>query len=269
MNKQYLILLDLDGTALYDWQTLSNETIETVKKVKALGHIVAIATGRPFRSSKVFYDQLKLDTPIINYNGALVHHPFDDHFEKLETDIDIIHILKVFDEVGHLIENAFCEHYEDIYLYKMNDNIMPLIHPEGGKIITGDYKKTLKINPNGFILLAYPGKNVEIEQYLDDNFKGILDHRNWGGDSSHIIELFTPKMCKGIGMTYIANYYNIPLENVIAFGDGNNDIEMIRSAGIGVAMDNAVPNVKAVANAKTLSNKENGVAHFLTKFFKL
>ena len=269
IRKQYLIFLDLDGTTLYDWKTLKQETIDTIKKVQELGHIVVIATGRPYRSSKVFYDALGLKTPIANYNGALVHHPYDENFEKLVTDIKLNDILKVFEDMGHLIDNAFCEYYEDIYLYRENDDIMPLIHPEGGRIITGDFKETLKINPNGFIILAYPGKYLEVEQYLDDHFKGVLNHRNWGGDNNEVIEVFTPKTCKGIAMTYIANYYNIPIENVIALGDGSNDIEMIRSAGIGVAMENAVENVKAVAKEHTLSNKENGVAHFLTQFFNL
>ncbi len=269
MNNPYLILLDLDGTTLYDWQTLNDETIAVIRQVKALGHIVCIVTGRPYRSSKIFYDKLQLDTPIINYNGALIHHPHNHHFDEITREIDLNNILKVFNDISHLIENAFCEYYEDIYLYKMSEDIMPLIHPEGGNIIAGDFKQTLKLNPNGFVLLTYPNKHNEVGKYLDENFKGILNYRNWGGEYSQIIEIYTPETSKGIGLNYLSTYFEIPKEKILAFGDGENDVEMIRNAGIGVAMANAVDSVKKEAQHITKSNSENGVATFLKEFFNL
>jgi len=268
-NDKYLIFLDLDGTVLYDWQTINEKTVETIDKVTSLGHIVCISTGRPYRSSKVFYDKLKLKTPIINYNGALIHHPYNDHFDEITREINLNYILKVFKDIGHLIENAFCEYYEDIYLYKENDDIMPLVHPEGGNVIIGDFNKTLHLNPNGFILLTYPNTTNQVEKYLEENLKDKLNFRNWGGDYQQIIEMYTPETNKGNAIKLISGYYNIPKERVIAFGDGENDIEMIKGAGIGVAMENAVENVKKVANYHTLSNIDDGVAHFLNKYFKL
>jgi 5-amino-6-(5-phospho-D-ribitylamino)uracil phosphatase len=267
--KHYLIALDLDGTTLYDWQTLTDETIDTVKKIKDLGHRVVIATGRPYRSSKKFYDQLGLDTPIINYNGALIQHPFDKNFTEQEKYIPLMAVNRIFDEMEEYIENAFCEHYEDIYLVKNNETILPLVHPEGGKIIEGIFKDTLQLNPNGFILVAKPGQHHHIENFIDEHFKDQLGHRNWGGESKQIIEVFSPETCKGIAIKYLADYYNIPIENTMAFGDGHNDTEMIREAGIGIAMENAVDEVKQVSDHITLSNKENGVAHFLKDFFNL
>lgn len=268
-NEKYIIFLDLDGTALYDWQTITEKTVETIIKVSSLGHIVCIATGRPYRSSKVFYDKLKLKTPIINYNGALIHHPFNEHFDEITREINLHYILKVFEDIGHLIENAFCEYYEDIYLYKENDDIMPLVHPEGGNLIIGEFKKTLQLNPNGFILLTYPDTIKQVEEYLNSNLLGKLNFRNWGGDYNQIIEMYTPETNKGNAIKLISSYYNIPEERIIAFGDGENDIEMIKNAGIGVAMENAVENVKKVAKYHTQSNIEDGVANFLIKYFNL
>lgn len=269
MNNPYLVLLDLDGTTLYDWQTLNEETISVISQVKALGHKVCIVTGRPYRSSKVFYDKLQLHTPIINYNGALIHHPHDNHFDEITREIDLNDVLKIFKDIGHLIENAFCEYYEDIYLYKMSEDIMPLVHPGGGKIIAGDFNQTLKLNPNGFILLTYPDKFEEVGKYFRENFKGILNYRNWGGEYSQIIEIYTPETSKGNAMNFLSSYFEIPKEKIMAFGDGENDVEMIKNAGIGVAMANAVDSVKRVAKHITTSNTENGVATFLKNFFKL
>ncbi|RKJ32644.1 HAD-IIB family hydrolase, partial [Butyricicoccus sp. 1XD8-22] len=73
--EKHLIVLDLDGTLLTDTQTISEKTKQTIMKAKEAGHQVMIATGRPFRASQLYYNELMLTTPIVNFNGALVHHP--------------------------------------------------------------------------------------------------------------------------------------------------------------------------------------------------
>ncbi|NLC94564.1 MAG: HAD family hydrolase [Bacilli bacterium] len=269
MSNKHIIFIDLDGTALYDWETMTDKTVATIKKVTSLGHIVCIATGRPYRSSKVFYDKLELRTPIINYNGALIHHPYDEHFDEISREINVNYILKVFDEIGHLIENAFCEYYENIFIYKESEDIMPLVHPDGGKIIFGEFKNTLHLNPNGFILLTYPDTYPDVEKYFMEKFAGILKFRNWGGEYQQIVEVYTPETNKGNAMQFICDYYGIPMENTIAIGDGENDVEMLKQAGFGVAMENGHPSVKEVAKFITKANTEDGVAYFLKTFFNL
>ena len=74
MTKK-MIAVDLDGTLLNSESKLSDFTIETIKKISKKGHQVVIATGRPYRMAKDFYDQLELETPMINFNGSLTHLP--------------------------------------------------------------------------------------------------------------------------------------------------------------------------------------------------
>lgn len=266
---QYLIALDLDGTTLYDWQTLTENTISTIEKVKALGHKVIIATGRPFRSSKRFYDALNLDTPIVNYNGALVQHPFDESFPLQQQYIPLEAVTQIFNDLEPYIENAFCEHREHIYLFNHNETILPLVHPDGGVIIEGRFEDTLKQDPHGFIILAKLGQHEVIQRYIDERFNGSLKHRNWGGETNQVIEVYSPLTCKGNAIKHLADYYNIPYERTMAFGDGDNDLEMLRSVKFGVAMANAREEVLEATPYHTLSNKEDGVAHFLKEFFKL
>ena len=75
MTEKHLIALDLDGTLLRNDKTISSRTKETLLTLKQQGHHVMIATGRPFRSSVQYYQELGLQTPIVNFNGAFVHHP--------------------------------------------------------------------------------------------------------------------------------------------------------------------------------------------------
>lgn len=74
MTKK-MIAVDLDGTLLNGESKLSDFTKETIKKISKKGHHVVIATGRPYRMAKDFYDQLELETPMINFNGSLTHLP--------------------------------------------------------------------------------------------------------------------------------------------------------------------------------------------------
>jgi HAD superfamily hydrolase (TIGR01484 family) len=80
--KKYLISLDLDGTLLYEWETISKPTLNYIEFLKKQGHQFVIATGRPYRSSVEFHSLLSLDTPLINYNGGLVTSKKDPNFKE-------------------------------------------------------------------------------------------------------------------------------------------------------------------------------------------
>ncbi len=81
----------------------------------------------------------------------------------------------------------------------------------------------------------------------------------------NIIEIVRSGLSKAVGLERVCASFDIPAKNVIAFGDEDNDIEMLQFAGTGVAMSNAIPQLKEVANTITLSNEEDGIAHFLEK----
>ena len=79
MDK-YLICLDLDGTLLTDEKKISPFTKQVLTTLKQDGHELMISTGRPYRATVPYYKELKLTTPVVNFNGAFVHHPTDFNF---------------------------------------------------------------------------------------------------------------------------------------------------------------------------------------------
>ena len=81
-----------------------------------------------------------------------------------------------------------------------------------------------------------------------------------------VSEVYNPKTTKGNGIKQIIDYYNIDKEKTIAIGDGHNDIELFQEVNIKVAMENAHPDLKAIANYITKTTKENGVYHFLNDY---
>lgn len=263
--KKYLIALDLDGTLLYDWQTLNEETSNYIKELKNDGHQIVIATGRPFRSSEKYYKILELDTPIINYNGGLVSSKKDPKFRNYSYTLDLDSVLQIFEDNKDYIYNAFGEIGDDIYLLHDTEEIRPLIHFfNGARLFVGDFKNTLPSNTNGFIIVANKGDGQYIEEYIKKYYDGVILSRNWGNEYRYIIELFTPETNKGNALKYVSEYLGFQKEDIIAFGDGHNDIEMIEFAGLGVAMKNAHDELLEVADViLEHTNTENGIVKFL------
>lgn len=268
--KKYLISLDLDGTLLYDWETLSKTTLNYLLAIKKQGHKIVIATGRPYRSSQEFHTLLELDTPIINYNGGLVTSRKDPDFEDYSLTVKREFVLDIFKNTKQYIKNAFAEVKDDIYLLHDTEEIRPLLHHfNGSRLFVGDFKDTLKTDTNGSIIVANKGQGKFIEEYINQNYNGKVLCRNWGNDYDFIIEIFTPETNKGSALKYVANYLGFKRDDIIAFGDGHNDIEMIEYAGLGIAMKNGHEELKEVADiVLDYTNKDDGLVKFLTEYLK-
>ncbi len=268
--KKYLISLDLDGTLLYDWETISKPTLNYIKELKKLGHQFVIATGRPYRSSVEFHNLLDLDTPLINYNGGLVTSKNDPKFEEYSLTVKKEYVIDIFENTRKYIKNAFAEVKDDIYLLHDTEEIRPLLHHfNGSRLFVGDIKDILDQDTNGSIIIANEGQGKYIEDYVKENYQGKVLSRNWGNEYESIIELFTPKTHKGFALKYVADYLGYNQEDIIAFGDGHNDIEMIEFAGLGVVMNNGHEELKEVADIiLDNTNKEDGVIKFLKDYLK-
>ena len=89
MKLSLQLALDLDGTLLKDDKTISERNLQAITKAQQAGHKVVISTGRPYRASLQYYQQLNLQTAIVNFNGAFVHHPFDKSFQTMHSPLDL------------------------------------------------------------------------------------------------------------------------------------------------------------------------------------
>ena len=121
----------------------------------------------------------------------------------------------------------------------------------------------MKINK----VLWYDNDDKIANMYNDLKSK-INGELNFHRSLKHFLEIVDPQVSKGIALEKICEYYKIDKKEVIAIGDGENDISMIKYAGLGVAMDNADEIVKQNADFITLSNENDGVVHDINKFIK-
>ncbi|WP_112180130.1 MULTISPECIES: Cof-type HAD-IIB family hydrolase [Paraliobacillus] len=270
-KTRHLIALDLDGTLLTDKKVISERTKKIVLKAKEEGHIVVIATGRPHRASIDYYHELGLDTPMVNFNGALIHHPTDSKWKALHSPLPKRTALKIVQTCYDLeVNNIMAEVTDDVYLDRYDEELMTILHTDREKnpIVIGSLKNELKEDPTSLLIHPREDHIVALREQLDLDHAEVIEHRKWGAPWN-VIEIVRKGMNKAVGLQRIAHYYNIPQANVIAFGDEDNDNEMIEYAGAGVAMGNAIDELKDLANHITATNEEDGIGEFLETYLKL
>ncbi|WP_413364990.1 Cof-type HAD-IIB family hydrolase [Lysinibacillus sp. 3P01SB] len=267
--KQHLIVLDLDGTLLTDDKTISPYTKSILAKAREAGHQVMIATGRPFRASQLYYKELDLITPIVNFNGAFIHHPLNRSWETMHSPISMSVVHDVVDSVNKFqYENLIAEVIDDVYLHNENEELLNVFNMGNPRVTTGNLKLTLHEDPTSLLIQANEHNVPIIRKHLEDVHAELIEHRKWGAPFP-IIEIVRKGLSKAVGVSKIAHEFEIPQDRIIAFGDEDNDLEMIDYAGIGVAMSNAIDELKSVAKEITLSNNEDGIGKFLADRLKL
>lgn len=263
-----LVAIDLDGTLLNEEHKISPQVKKAIQAVKETGVKIVICTGRPFPGATDFLEELALkeeDDYVITYNGGLVQ-------EVKSGDVVVRHMMDHQDYLTlqeaalnagshfHAIHNeGIFTPNSDISEYSVREAYMiglPLFHRKPEEMDPSViYNKMMMIDEESILEKAI----ASLPQSLWDKYTILRSE-------PFFLELLNKKASKGTAVKELAELLSIPQESVMAIGDGGNDIDMIEWAGIGVAMENATKEVKAVADHITLSNRENGVAEALKKF---
>ncbi|TFD97614.1 Cof-type HAD-IIB family hydrolase [Jeotgalibacillus sp. R-1-5s-1] len=267
--EKHLIVLDLDGTLLTDEKTISERTKKTLFKAKDHGHEVMIATGRPYRASEAYYRELSLNTPIVNFNGAFVHHPLNDKWGIHHEPMDLSVVKEIVDACHDFdFYNIVAEILDDVYLHYHDEKLLDIFSFGDPVIRSGDLRTYLPENPTSMLIHAEESQVDKIRKHLSDVHAEVIDHRRWGAPW-HVIEIVKSGLNKAVGIQKVSDHYGIPKDRIIAFGDEDNDLEMLDFAGTGVAMGNGINSVHQTANYITGSNNEDGIAVFLEDRLKL
>ncbi len=253
MTKQKVIFFDIDGTLLNHDKELPSTTKEAIFKLKEDGHIVAIATGRaPF-----MFEDLRQELDIhtyVSYNGQYV---------VLDGEVLYKNPLNI-PSLENLIEAALDHNHPVVF---MDHEDMKANVPEHPYIT--ESIDTLKVNhfpthdPSYYkgrdlyqsLLFCQVGEEKQYEKAFDE-----FDFIRWHPVS---VDILPKGGSKAKGIEKIAQRLEIPEENIYAFGDGLNDIEMLTSVKNSVAMGNAEDKVKNVAKFVTKSVEDNGIFHGL------
>ncbi|HLS35046.1 MAG TPA: Cof-type HAD-IIB family hydrolase [Bacillota bacterium] len=273
-RERHLIAIDLDGTLLDNDQKISKKNKQAIAQAVKDGHVVVIATGRPRRASIQYYHQLNLQTPMINFNGALIHHPTNTRWKSTHIPIEQTVAHKIFDTCYELdVPNLMAEVQDNVFLDRYDEKVIQMIEhlasEESEATLTiGTLKQKLTEDPTTILITPSDEQFDALEDELSNSHAEFIEHRNWGAPWP-IIEINRKGVHKARGVKKVAEYFGIPQERIIAFGDEDNDLEMIDYAGVGVAMRNAIDELKSVAKHVTSMNVESGVGTFLEKYLQL
>ena len=261
--KYRMIFCDYDGTLAHSDSKMSDYTQKVIKQYVAKGGKFVLCTGRLDISARKFSEQLGLDKAqpisVVSLQGGVVIDNAKNpvRYESMDSD-SAYAIIKAFEDSGVYVhcydhENVFVQEYNEINLdYKrLCDVSLKVV----GRV--SEFVKKNSFNPVK-ILAVIPADEVEKNMKLIADL-GLKDIQYFMASRTYF-ECIPKSSGKETGMKTVADYYGIPLDSVMAFGDNGNDVNMIAQAGFGVAVANARREAKAVADLVCESNDDDGVA---------
>mgnify|MGYP002794238697 CR=1 FL=1 len=265
--KYKALALDLDGTLTDSNKNLSQKNIDAIHKAIEEDVAVILASGRPVLGITEIAEQLELKERggyILAYNGGNIIDCRDDSllYEKIlpaeciplicdaARKNDVIALTYTKDEIvaesqddEYLLREAKCNHAR----IRKVDNLETFVdYPVAKFLVVGEHEKLLKVQE--VLLDAYADR---IDAFFSE---------------SYFLEVVPAGIAKSASLDVLLGNLGIRSEELIACGDGMNDIPMLEYAGLSVAMENAYPQVKQYADYITLSNDEDGVAHVIERY---
>lgn len=271
-NKYKMVVMDMDYTLLNKNKEVSPGNKEALAEAAKKGVRLVVATGRIYASARFYARLLGIDTPIIASNGAIIKEDRTNRimFQSILLDEVALEMIRLCKENGlycHLysqdtvytekiinISKKYCEWNEklceeDRINIEVVSSLEKTVETERGKIlkavvVDNDLEKLAYIREE----IMKTGK-VSVSQSLKDN-----------------LEVMNKGINKGNAVKILADIYGIKQEEIVAIGDNENDISMIEYAGLGIAMGNAVDELKEKADYVTGNYDEDGVAQALWKF---
>lgn len=277
MGDLRVIIMDVDGTLTNSKKIITKKTKDALIKAQEAGVLLIIASGRPTSGLTDFAKELKMDENhglLVSFNGSKV------------VDCQTNEVL--FNETMSVEQGqAVLEHMK-------NFNVKPMIDKGDYMFVNDVFNSYIQYEGKPFNVIQYESRGGKFKLCEKEDLAAFADYPLnkilTAGDPEYLQEHYKEMMepfkdtlncmftgpfyfeftAQGIDKAKALDTVLIPMgykrEEMIAFGDGQNDISMIKYAGIGVAMANAVDDLKAAADKVTLSNEEDGIAYALNEY---
>lgn len=253
-----MIITDLDGTLLDSAGHVPEENVRASREAIRAGIIVTVATGRMYASAKKIADALGVTVPLVCYNGAMIRRPDGTTPLHQCLDLDVARdCLAIFRERGTYVQS-----YIDDVLNVRDTSADEAEFYERHYGISGHAAGDALYEPT-----SAPTKLLAMTSGLDETHEVIdlLSRRHpkslyVTSSDANFVEVMHIEVNKARSVAMLAAELGVPMDAVMAIGDGENDAEMIAASGLGVAMANARQMARDVAKATAPSNDENGFA---------
>lgn len=264
-----VICCDIDGTLVRDDKSLSDENKHWIHKaVSEKGVHFTLVSGRPANGIRPFYETMGIKGPMSCFNGGTLLDEngdiADDHRMPRQIALVLCDIMRetgcdmlIFDGM------TWCLETRDCYAYK------PKVKVYKSDCRVGCFKDLLQeFDTNKCV---YMSNDSTVLDKVEALIRERIDLRSINYfRSEDYLEVMASGYDKGTAILALSKLYNVPTTQIMALGDADNDIAMLKAAGCSVAMANATDGAKSSARFETLSNNENGVAAAIRRFvFKM
>ncbi|MBJ7693826.1 sugar-phosphatase [Weissella sp. GP1] len=263
-----LITIDIDDTLVNTAKQVTPRVKAALQEATAQGVKVVLTTGRPLPGVQEYLDELGLnhqdDQYAITYNGGVVQTTNGEELGGKELAYsDYLRLREVADELGAYLQvetiDAAYTSAKEINYWASRENFlikMPLF-----------IKPVDEMDPNDhYVKFMFIGDEADIDAWRDALPNDVKEAYYIVKSTPQHLEFMHKDATKGSGLLTLADKLGIDQSETMALGDQQNDITMIEAAGLGVAMGNAVPEVKAVADVETTTQNTDGVGVAVEKW---
>lgn len=272
LKEVELVIFDVDGTLVNDEGEIGERTKHLVKDLKKLGVQFSFASGRLHSALLPIAEELKIHSPLISLDGCAIKSAAGKQF-IYRSFLKESHVKKAIEySEKYLINIALC-HTEAIYFTEQNSVIPKLMDKFGAAYkevdsYEGLTDKTLEI--------VFAGDNRQTVKFICDKLSfpftlglSLSFFKSQTHEGIYYLEVRRSGSSKGKAMHRLLKYLNIKEEHTTVLGDWYNDLSLFESKGIKVALNNAIPELKKIADyVLNKSNNEDGVADFLEALLK-
>lgn len=264
-----ILFTDLDGTLLNHDKKISEYQKNCLFDMLNKGHKLVLTSGRPLSSILEVKNNLGLSSQgsyIIAFNGALIY--------DCERDTILLKECVPMTDIRYLLDKAY-EHHVHCHTYTLSDIVSERDTPELAQYrehihlpvrIVPDALTALTLEPCKLIAIDFSDKQrlLDFQKEIDAKTQ---EHLTTLFSNDHYLEIFSKRAGKGNAIQYLCDYLSVPIADSVAVGDAENDLSMIKAAGIGAAMQNAVPLLKEHADyITTKTNDEDGLSEVIQTY---
>ena len=265
-----LIATDIDGTLLNERHEVTPRTRAAIRALQRRNIPLVLTTARPARSVQALYEQLSLSGPFISYNGALVYDPHTaETLYHQPIPLPVARRLLACVRAVSPSLTIGLEMPDGWYLDRIDPHLQA--HIEAGLVevlpTVCPAESILMDTVQGVNKLYFVAPDA-LRAVIEAQFVSHALHTEVAVTSSSAewVEISAVGVNKGAALEALAKRWNIPMENTLALGDGENDIPALQRAGLGIAMGHASHDVRKVADVVAASNREDGWAAAIERY---
>lgn len=254
-----LVATDIDGTLLNPDRVVGDSTRKAIAELQRRGIPVVLVTARPPAMITAIHRDLGLTSPIIASTGAVVYDPVHlravaHHPIPKQIALQVIAAIRSVDPTLNVGADLVDEWHVD----RVDDRVQRRI--AGGMVpVTGGLEQTVPVSAKEVTALSF--RVIEARPAVEAALsRAGLDRHLYITSAGGIVDMVANGVNKGAALRALASIMGIPMEQTLALGDDENDIPLLQAAGLGVAMGNALDEVKGVADTVTGANSEDGWA---------